>query len=108
MVYRVYVEKKKRFAVEARALRSDIRGFLGIEGLETLRVFNRYDVEGTDRATFDRAVRTVLSEPQVDDVFENLPETGGTVFAVEYLPGQYDQRADSAAQCMQIISCAAS
>jgi len=104
MVYRVYVEKKAALANEARALREDIRTFLGIKGLEGLRLLNRYDVEGIDRELFDYAVRTVLSEPQLDDVYEELPAGGGTVFAVEYLPGQYDQRADSAAQCIQIIS----
>ncbi len=104
MVYRVYVEKKAALANEARNLRQDIRTFLGIEGLEELRLFNRYDVEGIDRALFDYAVQTVLSEPQLDDVYAELPAGGDTVFAVEYLPGQYDQRADSAAQCIQIIS----
>ena len=104
MVYRVYVEKKAALANEARNLCQDIRTFLGIEGLEELRIFNRYDVEGTDRALFDYAVGTVLSEPQLDNVYAELPPWGDAVFAVEYLPGQYDQRADSAAQCIQIIS----
>ena len=104
MVYRVYVEKKKELAHEARTLLSDLRTFLGITALENVRILNRYDVEGTDRALFDYAVRTVLSEPQLDVVSETLPETGAAVFAVEYLPGQYDQRADSAAQCIQILS----
>ena len=107
MVYRIYVEKKKPLANGARALREDIRTFLGITALEDVRVLNRYDVEGIDREVFDHAVNTVFSEPQVDDVYEELPAAEGeTIFAVEYLPGQYDQRADSAAQCIQIISLA--
>ncbi len=104
MVYRVYVEKKAALANEAGNLREDIREFLGIGDLTELRILNRYDVEGIDPELFDHAVRTVLSEPQLDDVYTELPASEGTVFAVEYLPGQYDQRADSAAQCIQIIS----
>ena len=105
MVYRIYVEKKKPLAGAARALREDIRTFLGISALEDVRVLNRYDVEGIDRDVFDHAVNTVFSEPQVDDVYTELPAgESDTVFAVEYLPGQYDQRADSAAQCIQITS----
>ena len=103
MVYRVYVEKKKEQAVEAAALLRELREFLGMDALEDVRVLNRYDVEGTDRRLFDYAVATVLSEPQLDDVSFEAP-CGDTVFAVEYLPGQYDQRADSAAQCIQILS----
>ncbi|MBQ1674877.1 MAG: phosphoribosylformylglycinamidine synthase, partial [Oscillospiraceae bacterium] len=105
MVYRIYVEKKKPLAGAARALREDIRTFLGISALEDVRMLNRYDVEGIDRDVFDHAVNTVFSEPQVDDVYTELPAgESDTVFAVEYLPGQYDQRADSAAQCIQITS----
>ena len=104
MVYRVYVEKKKSLANEARSLMEDIRAFLGIEALEELRLFNRYDVEGVSRELFDYAVKTVLSEPQLDLVYDSLPAEDAAVFAVEYLPGQYDQRADSAAQCIQILS----
>jgi phosphoribosylformylglycinamidine synthase len=105
MVYRVYVEKKKALANEARALKEDIRTFLGIDELEGLRLFNRYDVEGIGKELFDYAVKTVLSEPQLDIVSSEAPnETGAEVFAVEYLPGQYDQRADSAEQCIQILS----
>ena len=105
MVYRIYVEKKKPLATAARALCRDIRTFLGISALEDVRLLNRYDVEGIDGATFDHAVNTVFSEPQADDVYTELPAgEGDAVFAVEYLPGQYDQRADSAAQCVQIIS----
>ena len=103
MVYRVYVEKKAALANEARALLEDLRAFLGIESLTGLRLFNRYDLEGISRDLFDYTVKTVLSEPQLDIVTDALPQ-GDAVFAVEYLPGQYDQRADSAAQCVQILS----
>ncbi len=103
MVYRVYVEKKPGLTHEANNLCADICGFLGITGLQSVRVINRYDVENIDPALFDYARTAVFSEPQVDNVFDTL-EAEGTVFAVEYLPGQFDQRADSAAQCIQIIS----
>ena len=103
MVYRVYVEKRPGLAVEAEALLSDIRHFLGITSISGLRLLNRYDVEDIDRALFDEAKTTVFSEPQVDVTYDALP-TADHVFGVEYLPGQYDQRADSAAQCIQIIS----
>ena len=110
MVYRIFVEKKDAVASEAKALRSEIRTFLGIEKLDGLRIINRYDVEGIEEELFEQCVGTVFSEPQVDDVYRELDADGagsaGTknfVFAVEALPGQYDQRADSAAQCIQII-----
>ncbi len=103
MVYRVYVEKKAGQTHEANALHREIRDFLGIHGLTGLRVVNRYDAENIDKELFDSAVNTVFSEPQVDTVFYDVPR-GDVVFAVEPLPGQYDQRADSAAQCIQIIS----
>ena len=104
MVYRVYVEKKKELAGEARSLLSDIRGLLGITSLEGLRVLNRYDVENIEENLFESCKKTVFSEPQLDIVTSDLEEDGAVVFAVEYLPGQFDQRADSAAQCIQIIS----
>jgi phosphoribosylformylglycinamidine synthase len=105
MVYRIYVEKRKELAVEAEALKNDIKSFLLIEGLKELRLINRYDVEGISRELFDYSVRTVFSEPQTDLTYTSLDEFAGAVLlAVEYLPGQYDQRADSAAQCVQIIS----
>ncbi len=105
VVYRVYVEKRAALAVEAQALFSDLKTLLNVEGLETLRLFNRYDVQGVDEALFDLCVKTVFSEPQTDLVYEILPEEKGALcFAVEYLPGQFDQRADSAAQCVQILS----
>ena len=104
MVYRVFVEKKKELAHEANNLKEDIRSLLRIDALEDLRIVNRYDVENIEPELFDYAVKTVLSEPQLDIVRRSLDSTGAQVFAVEYLPGQFDQRADSAAQCIQIIS----
>ena len=103
MVYRVYVEKRPGLTAEADALLGDIRTLLRIESLESLRLFNRYDVENITPELFDYSVKTILSEPQLDLVTDTLPE-GGIVFAVEYLPGQFDQRADSAAQCIQILT----
>ncbi len=104
MVYRVFVEKKKGLENEARALLSDAKTLLGISGLENIRLFNRYDAENITEELFDYAVGTVFSEPQLDDVYTELDADGSVTFAVEYLPGQFDQRADSAAQCIQIIS----
>ena len=103
MVYRIYVEKKEPLRHEATGLLGEIRSLLGITALESLRVINRYDVELSDEALFRRAVRTVFSEPQVDDVYDTLPESR-IVFAVESLPGQYDQRSDSASQCIQLMT----
>ena len=105
MVYRIYVEKKKGLDGEARSLKGDLTSFLGIKGLESVRVLNRYDVENIDADLFNQCISTVFSEPQLDDVYSDLSYNDGAfVFAVEYLPGQFDQRADSAAQCVQIIS----
>ena len=104
MVYRIYVEKKKGLDNEAKSLRYDIRHILQIKSLEEVRVINRYDVENIDEELFDYSKKTVFSEPQLDIIYDELPEADATVFAVEYLPGQFDQRADSAAQCIQIIS----
>ena len=103
MVYRVYVEKKAGQTHEADSLLREIKDFLQIEGLTDVRVLNRYDAENIEEDLFRYAVNTVFSEPQVDNVSYDVPE-GQIVFAVEPLPGQYDQRADSAAQCIQIIS----
>ena len=102
MVYRVYVEKKAGQTHEADGLLREIRDFLQIEGLSSVRVLNRYDAENIDEKLFSYAVNTVFSEPQVDDVTYEVPQ-GQIVFAVEPLPGQYDQRADSAAQCIRNI-----
>ena len=104
MVFRVYVEKKPGLGLEAAELLSDLRELLGITSLEGVRLLNRYDVEGIDRELFNSCLTTVFSEPQLDDVYEEPDLNGDCVFAVEYLPGQFDQRADSAAQCIQIIS----
>ena len=104
MVYRVYVEKRKELAQEAAQVLFEARELLQNEHLQDVRVINRYDVENIDKALFDHAVATVFSEPQVDLVSEKLEVENAAVFAVEYLPGQFDQRADSAAQCIQIIS----
>ena len=104
MVYRVYVEKKSELANEARALAGEIKNLLQIDGIENVRIFNRYDVENIEKELFDYAVNTVFSEPQLDIVTYEYEDDGSTSFAVEYLPGQFDQRADSAAQCIQIIS----
>ena len=103
MVYRVYVEKKEGLRHEATGLLGELRSLLGIANLADVRVLNRYDVELADAALFDRSVRTVFSEPQVDNTFATLPK-GGVAFAVEPLPGQYDQRADSASQCIQLMT----
>jgi len=105
MVYRIYVEKKADLAHEANVLFGELRNLVGISGLEGVRVINRYDVENIDEELFKKTQGTVFSEPQLDIVTTELDACGGKVFAVEYLPGQYDQRADSAAQCIQIISC---
>ena len=104
MVYRVYVEKKEGLDNEARSLLGDAHALLGIDGLERVRLFNRYDAEGLSEDLFNYAKTTVFSEPQLDTISDELSVEGATVFAVEYLPGQFDQRADSAAQCIQIIS----
>ena len=104
MVYRVYVEKKKELAHEAKALLSDARTLLGMKELTDVRVINRYDAENITAELFDYAIKTVFSEPQLDIATADVDLAGATVFAVEYLPGQFDQRADSAAQCIQIIS----
>ena len=104
MVYRVYTEKKKELAIEAQALKNDLVTLVRVTGLEHLRILNRYDVENIEKPLFDYAVKTVFSEPQLDIVSEKLDTDGAISFAVEYLPGQFDQRADSAAQCIQIIS----
>ncbi len=105
MVFRIYVEKKPGLDNEARALRGDINELLRIGSVEKVRVFNRYDVEGIDRELFDYAVNTVFSEPQLDIASDAADTEGAScVFAVEPLPGQFDQRASSAAECIQIIS----
>lgn len=101
---RVYVEKKPPFAVAAKELASEIKGYLGIKSVTNVRVLIRYDVENVTPMTFERALRTVFSEPPVDEVYlGTFSANGGTVFSVEYLPGQFDQRADSAEQCIKLL-----
>ena len=104
MVNRVFVEKKLEFANESKNLKEDINKFLGIKNLENIRIINRYDIENIDQDLFKYSVKTVFSEPQLDDVYYDLNNDGSYIFCVEYLPGQFDQRADSAMQCIQIIS----
>ena len=107
MVQRIYVEKKDGYNGEAKDLSHELRHMLGIAGLEKLRIINRYDVEGITDALFHECIPTVFSEPQVDDTsLEEMPPVaeGSYVFAVESLPGQFDQRADSASECVQLIS----
>ncbi|MBE5778284.1 MAG: phosphoribosylformylglycinamidine synthase [Clostridiales bacterium] len=104
MVYRVFVEKKPGLANEAAALLSDARTLLGIEALEDVRILNRYDVENISEELFNYAETTVFSEPQLDNTYPSFEDEKATLFAVEFLPGQFDQRADSAAQCIQILS----
>lgn len=107
MVRRIYVEKKKGFDVEAQGLLEDIQENLHAEGLTGIRILNRYDVDGIDDATYQRARYTVFAEPAIDTAYdEQMPEElrSATFFSVEYLPGQYDQRADSAAQCIKLMN----
>ena len=138
MVYRIYVEKKEALAHEARALYADLKGFVGIASLKSVRILNRYDVEDIDEALFEKAIVNVFSEPQVDVTYRGLVGDKGdgskchrsdsttteqenaqvtfrtvpfvtesptqNVFAVEFLPGQFDQRADSAEQCIRLLS----
>ncbi len=104
MVYRVYVEKKAGFDLEARTLLADCRELLELKNVERIRIVNRYDAEEIEKELFDRAVKDVFSEPQTDRAREFADFSGARVFAVQSLPGQFDQRADSAAQCIQLLS----
>src|SRR5687768_7250454 len=102
---RIFVEKKPEFNAEARHLLHDLRESLDLKSLAGVRIVQRYDIDGLSDAEFEQAVRLILSEPQVDLITPKLtlgPDE--QVFAVEYLPGQFDQRADSAAQCVQILT----
>ena len=105
MVYRIYVEKKPQFAVDGGALLADLNVALGIKTVENVRIINRYDCEKLPKENFEAAVPTVFSEPPVDEVYYDLPKPAADerMFAVEFLPGQFDQRADSAAQCIQML-----
>ena len=104
-VKRVYVEKKPGFAVQAEDLRHEIKSYLGIKDVESVRVLIRYDVENISDETFEKACNGIFSEPPVDTLYhEEFPVADGCrIFSVEFLPGQFDQRADSAIQCVQFI-----
>ena len=104
-VRRVYVEKKAPFAVKAKELREEIGSYLGIRTVDKVRVLIRYDMENISDATYERSKDTIFSEPPVDDLYEmEFPhEPEDTIFSVEYLPGQFDQRADSAQQCVRLL-----
>ena len=104
MVYRIFVKKKEGLDNEARGLLAEAKNLLGIADIENIRLFNRYDAENITEELFNYAVGTVFSEPQLDTASTSIDLPGAYVFAVEALPGQFDQRADSAAQCIQIIS----
>ena len=104
-VRRVYVEKKPDFAVKAKELKHEIKHYLGITTIEAVRVLIRYDVENISDDTYKKALLTVFSEPPVDNVYEEEFSCGDArVFSVEYLPGQFDQRADSAEQCVKLLN----
>ncbi len=104
-VRRVYVEKKPDFAVQAKELKSEIKSYLGIKTLEEVRVLIRYDIENISDDTYGKAIHTVFSEPPVDFVYEeSFDLKGGQTFSVEFLPGQFDQRADSAEQCVKLLN----
>lgn len=105
-VKRIYVEKKAPYAVRAKELKEEVRRYLGITALKDVRVLIRYDVENLSEDTYKQALGTVFSEPPVDDYFEesfSYPKDA-LVFSVEYLPGQFDQRADSAEQCVKLLN----
>ena len=106
MVYRLFVEKKEGFRIAEEALLSDLKQVVGIAGLQGVRLFNRYDIQGIDASLLEQCKHTVFCEVQVDTLYETFPLMPFDAFivAVEYLPGQFDQRSDSAAQCIQLIS----
>ena len=104
-IRRLFVEKKQGFDIEAKAMYRDLKENLGLKGLKSVRIINRYDVEGLSEAELELTKPTVFAEPQVDNLtMENIEIPEGKYFAMEYLPGQFDQRADSAAQCVQIMT----
>ena len=105
-VRRVYVEKKAPYAVKARELADEIRGYLGVETVTDVRVLIRYDIENLSDDTYNKALTTVFSEPPVDNVYEMTFESGADdfIYSVEFLPGQFDQRADSAEQCVKFFN----
>ncbi len=106
MVRRIFVEKKHGYDVEASGIFSDLKNNLGLSGITGIRLFCRYDAQGLTEEQYAQAKNIVFSEPMVDNCYdETMPEVSGRVFAMEFLPGQYDQRADSAMQCIQILTC---
>jgi len=104
MVERIYVEKQPQFAQEAASALADIRNVLGFSGVTLLRIINRYDVEGVNKSLFSSCRNTVFAEPQTDLTYDAIPSGADAVFAVEYLPGQFDQRAEACAQCIALLS----
>lgn len=105
MVYRVYVERRQGFDAEAKALKRELVNNLNIKGVTSVRVLNRYDVEGIDKKTIEDAELTIFSEPQTDIISEKLEyDASDRILATEYLPGQFDQRADSCEQCIQLLT----
>ncbi len=105
-VKRIFVEKKTPYAVRAKELKTELRSYLGMKGLEAVRVLIRYDIESVSEATYKKSLGTVFSEPPLDVLYEERYELGSNdkVFTVEYLPGQFDQRADSAEQCVKLLN----
>ena len=107
-VYRCYVEKRPEYAVEAGGVASTLSTVIRSGNVKQVRILNRYDLEGIEEADYEKACSGILSEPQVDTLYHETapaPDTDEWVLAVEYLPGQFDQRADSAAQCIQLMTC---
>ena len=104
-VFRIYVEKKPEFAVEAKSVLGDVKTALRLDKLENIRIINRYDADNLSEEDFKMSVNTVFSEPAVDTASTEPPvlRDNERMFAVEYLPGQFDQRADSCEQCIQIL-----
>ena len=104
-VYRVFVEKRKDFATHANETFNNLTEELKINNLKSLRIVYRYDVQGVNENALSKGINTILSEPMVDDVYlENCPINNETIIAIEYLPGQYDQRADACVQCFEILT----
>ncbi|MGB4984511.1 MAG: phosphoribosylformylglycinamidine synthase, partial [Erysipelotrichaceae bacterium] len=104
-VYRVFVEKRKDYAVEAHSLLTDLQNQLGLCNLKDVKIVNRYDIQNISQEVLDMGIDSILSEPMVDDVYlEDYPNMGNFAFAIEYLPGQYDQRADACEQCFQLLT----
>ena len=106
MIKRIFVEKKDKFEVEAKSLTHTFQRILKIQKLESMRILYRYDVEGVADDLFNQIIGTILSEPNVDQVFEGTLQINDDekIFGISYLPGQYDQHGDTAIQCIQIVS----